>query len=54
MSIRSTCFIDKAFFFFLQQSKTSSSGTTLIKFQIIRISELLDVRLKEVYCTSFC
>jgi len=49
MSLRSACFNDEAFF--LMKSKTSSLGTTLHKCRIIRISKLLDVRLKQFCCT---
>jgi hypothetical protein len=45
MSLKSAYFIDEVFF--LVKSKTSSLGTTFLKCQIIRISELPDVRLKE-------
>ena len=37
---------------FLTKNKTSGLGTTLLKWQIIRISELTDIRLKEFCCTS--
>jgi hypothetical protein len=37
--------------FFLVKRKTSDLGTTLLKYRIIRISELSDVRLKEFCCT---
>jgi hypothetical protein len=42
------CFFDKAFF--LVKSKTSSLQTTVLKWRIIGISGLSDVRFKEFYC----
>jgi len=50
ISLRSACFIDKCFY--LAKNTTSVLGTTL-KCQIIRISKLLDIRLKKFYCNMF-
>lgn len=51
LSQRSVSFIDEAFF--LVGSKTSSLGTVLLKCQIVRISRLLDVWVKGLYCIYF-
>ena len=50
ISLRSACFIDKRFY--LAKNKTSVLGTTL-KCQIIRISKLMDIRLRKFYCNMF-
>jgi hypothetical protein len=49
MSVTAACFIDEAFF--LVKRKTSGFGTTVLKYWIIRISKLSDVRVKEFSCT---
>jgi hypothetical protein len=50
MSPRSACFIDKCFY--LAKNTTSSLVNTL-KCQIIKISKLSDIRLREFYCNMF-
>jgi hypothetical protein len=50
ISLRSACFIDERFY--LAKNTTSILGTTL-KCQIIRISKLLDIRLRKCYCNTF-
>jgi len=47
MSLRSACFIDESI---LVKVKTSGHGTTFFKCQIIRISILLDIRVKKLSC----
>ena len=48
MSFILACFFDEVFLLF--KSNTFSLETSLLKWWIIRISELSDVRLKEFYC----
>ena len=48
MSLRPACFITEAFF--LVQGETSGLGTSLLKCQIIRISEISDIGLKAFCC----
>jgi hypothetical protein len=49
MSLRSACFSNEAF---SGKNKPFGLGTTILRSQIIRISELLGIGLKEFCCIS--